>query len=189
MAILIIDNYDSFTYNLVQQVQGLGFDVIVRMNDEIDAEEAAQLSPSHLILSPGPGRPSETGHTKQIFQKLYQTTPTLGVCLGHQLISEFFGGQTIQAPSPIHGKSSPIVHDGTGLFTGIESPMTVARYHSLVSCPEALPASLHVTATCGDLIMAVAHHTMPIFGVQFHPESILTPLGNRLIENFFHQTH
>ena len=188
MAILLIDNYDSFTYNLVQQVQVLGFEVIVRMNDEINAAEAADIAPSHLILSPGPGGPDETGNTKQIFQRLYEQIPVLGVCLGHQLIAEFFGGKTIQAPKPIHGKASPITHDRTGLFVDIKNPMTVARYHSLVTCPDSLPSSLRVNAKCGGLIMGIAHNTLPIFGVQFHPESILTPFGGLLIKNFFQQT-
>jgi len=188
MAILLIDNYDSFTYNLVQQVRVLGFDVVVRMNDEINAEEAASISPSHLILSPGPGTPDETGNAKQIFERLHQDIPVLGVCLGHQLIAEFFGGKTIKAPKPIHGKSSPIQHHETGLFADLESPLQVARYHSLVTCQNSLPSALRVSATCDNLIMGITHITLPIFGVQFHPESILTPYGDRIIQNFFKQT-
>jgi anthranilate synthase/aminodeoxychorismate synthase-like glutamine amidotransferase len=178
--ILLIDNYDSFTYNLAHL---LGSDVVVRRNDEIDADEAERLQPTHLVISPGPGRPSDAGATKQIIERLAPTTPTLGVCLGHQAIVEVFGGAVGYARELLHGKASPVRHDGTGLFTGLPEPFDAGRYHSLAATR--VPDELQPTAYAEDgEVMAVRHRSLPVVGVQFHPESVLTPDGPALARNF-----
>jgi anthranilate synthase component 2 len=189
MTALIIDNYDSFTYNLYQQVGRLsGKAPVVYRNDAIAIKEIIQLRPAHIILSPGPGNPSRNrdfGICADIIQELSPTTPTLGVCLGHQGIIAQLGGKIISAPSIVHGKVHQIHHQSIGLFTGIESPMDVMRYHSLIGDPNSLPSSLEVQAQTSDgVIMAVSHKEWPLFGLQFHPESIGTPLGDHLIRNF-----
>ena len=181
--ILLIDNYDSFTYNLAHLFGELGAEVVVRRNDAIDAGEAERLQPSHLVVSPGPGRPAEAGATVDIVRRLAPTTPTLGVCLGHQAIVEAFGGEVGYARELLHGKASPVQHDGTGLFTGLPEPFDAGRYHSLAATK--LPDELVPTAYADDgEVMAVRHRELPIVGVQFHPESVLTPDGPALARNF-----
>jgi anthranilate synthase/aminodeoxychorismate synthase-like glutamine amidotransferase len=182
-VILLVDNYDSFTYNLVHLFQELGAEVVVRRNDEIDADEAERLAPSQLVISPGPGRPEEAGMTLEIVRRLAQTTPTLGVCLGHQAIVEAFGGEIGQAKRLVHGKASAIHHDGAGLFEGLPPDFAAGRYHSLAATT--VPEALEVAATCDDdEVMAVRHRELPVIGVQFHPESVLTPDGPQLCRNF-----
>ena len=181
--ILLVDNYDSFTYNLVHLFQELGAEVVVRRNDEISADEAERLLPSHLVVSPGPGRPAESGATVEIVRRLAPTTPTLGVCLGHQAIVQAYGGEIGQARALLHGKASRITHDGGGLFDGLPDEVDVGRYHSLAATT--VPAVLEVTARTEDgEVMGVRHVEHPVEGVQFHPESVLTPLGARMAENF-----
>ena len=180
---LLIDNYDSFTYNLAHLFGALGVDVTVLRNDEITAEGAARLAPAQLVISPGPGRPVDAGASIQIIRKLAPTTPTLGVCLGHQAIVEAFGGEVGYARELLHGKASPVRHDGTGLFTGLPEPFDAGRYHSLAATR--LPDELEPTAYADDgEVMAVRHRALPIVGVQFHPESVLTPDGPALGRNF-----
>jgi anthranilate synthase/aminodeoxychorismate synthase-like glutamine amidotransferase len=182
-VILLIDNYDSFTYNLAHLFGELGAEVIVRRNDEIDADEAERLGPSHLVVSPGPGRPAAAGATVEIVQRLGATVPTLGVCLGHQAIVEAFGGEVGQAQRLVHGKASAIAHDGRGLFDGLPEGFEAGRYHSLAAT--AVPDCLEVSATCSEgEVMAVRHRELRVDGVQFHPESVLTPDGPALARNF-----
>jgi anthranilate synthase/aminodeoxychorismate synthase-like glutamine amidotransferase len=183
-VILVVDNYDSFTYNLVHLLEELGGDVVVRRNDEITADEASALAPSHLVVSPGPGRPGESGATLEIIGRLAPTTPTLGVCLGHQAIVEAFGGEIGRAQRLLHGKSSAIHHDGRGIFEGLPQDFVAARYHSLAAL--SVPDVLDVSARSEDgEVMGVRHRTLPVDGVQFHPESVLTlPLGRDLLRNF-----
>jgi anthranilate synthase/aminodeoxychorismate synthase-like glutamine amidotransferase len=181
--ILLVDNYDSFTYNLVHLFQELGAEVVVRRNDEVDADEAERLQPSHLIVSPGPGRPEASGATLQIVRRLAPTTPTLGVCLGHQAIVEAFGGEIGQAQVLVHGKASPVSHDGRGIFSGLPPEFQAGRYHSLAATH--VPDELEVSATTPDgEVMAVRHRSLRVDGVQFHPESVLTPDGPQLCRNF-----
>jgi len=181
--ILLIDNYDSFTYNLAHLFGELGAEVRVLRNDAIDADEAERLAPSHLVVSPGPGRPGDAGATVEIVKRLAPTTPTLGVCLGHQAIVEAFGGEVGLAVKLVHGKPSPIEHDGRGLFAGLAPRFEAGRYHSLAAT--AVPECLEVSARCGDgEVMAVRHRELPVDGVQFHPESVLTPAGPELARNF-----
>ena len=181
--ILLVDNYDSFTYNLVHLFQELGAEVVVRRNDEIDADAAERLAPSHLVVSPGPGRPGNSGATVEIVRRLSPTTPTLGVCLGHQAIVEAFGGEIGQARRLVHGKASAISHDGSGIFSGLPENFQAARYHSLAATR--ISEDLEVSATTEDgEVMAVRHRTLPVDGVQFHPESVLTPDGPLLCRNF-----
>jgi anthranilate synthase component 2 len=181
--ILLVDNYDSFTYNLVHLFQELGAEVVVRRNDELDADEAERLAPSHLVVSPGPGRPGDSGETVAIVRRLAPTTPTLGVCLGHQAIVEAFGGEIGQAKRLVHGKASAVSHDGRGIFTGLPQDFQAGRYHSLAAT--GVPAELEVSATTEDgEVMAVRHRELPVDGVQFHPESVLTPAGPQLCRNF-----
>ncbi len=181
--ILLVDNYDSFTYNLVHLFQELGAEVVVRRNDEIDADAAERLAPSHLVVSPGPGRPGESGATVEIVRRLAPTTPTLGVCLGHQAIVEAFGGEIGQARQLVHGKATAVTHDGNGIFAGLPQGFQAGRYHSLAAI--SIPSELDVSATTEDgEVMAVRHHTLPVDGVQFHPESVLTPDGPLLCRNF-----
>jgi anthranilate synthase/aminodeoxychorismate synthase-like glutamine amidotransferase len=182
-VILLVDNYDSFTYNLVHLFQELGAEVVVRRNDEIDAGAAERLAPSHLVVSPGPGRPCESGATVEIVRRLAPTTPTLGVCLGHQAIVEAFGGEIGQARQLVHGKATAVTHDGTGIFAGLPQGFQAGRYHSLAAT--SIPGELEVSATAEDgEVMAVRHRTLPLDGVQFHPESVLTPHGLDLVRNF-----
>ena len=181
--ILVIDNYDSFTYNLVHLFGELGAEVIVRRNDAIDAETAARLAPSHLVVSPGPGRPADAGASIEIIRRLAPMTPTLGVCLGHQAIVEAFGGEVGQARELLHGKASAVTHDGRGLFRGLPERFDAGRYHSLAATR--LPDELEPCAYSDDgEVMAVRHRTLPVDGVQFHPESVLTPVGRDLAKNF-----
>jgi anthranilate synthase/aminodeoxychorismate synthase-like glutamine amidotransferase len=181
--ILLVDNYDSFTYNLVHLFQELGAEVLVRRNDELDADEAERLRPSHLVVSPGPGRPGDSGATNEIVRRLASTTPTLGVCLGHQAIVEVFGGEIGRAQELVHGKSAPVSHDGRGIFAGLPEPFEAGRYHSLAATR--VPDALEVSATTPDgEVMAVRHRELPVDGVQFHPESVLTPDGPALCRNF-----
>jgi anthranilate synthase/aminodeoxychorismate synthase-like glutamine amidotransferase len=182
--ILLLDNYDSFTYNLAHLIQEIGADVVVRRNDEIDPDGAERLRPSHLVVSPGPGRPAESGATVEIVKRLSTTTPTLGVCLGHQAIIEAFGGEIGQARRLLHGKTSLIHHDGKGIFSGLPQDFQAGRYHSLAAA--VVPEELDISATSEDgEVMAVRHRRLPVDGVQFHPESVLTlPLGRDLLRNF-----
>jgi anthranilate synthase component II len=181
--ILLVDNYDSFTYNLAHLFGELGNEVVVRRNDAIDADEAARLRPAALVVSPGPGRPADAGATKAIIERLAPTTPTLGVCLGHQAIVEVFGGTVGRARELVHGKACSITHDGSGLFVGLPQAIEVGRYHSLAAT--ALPEELEAVATAADgEVMAVRHRSLPVHGVQFHPESVLTPDGRAIARNF-----
>jgi anthranilate synthase component II len=182
-VILLIDNYDSFTYNLAHLFGELGAEVDVRRNDAIDAVEAERLEPSHLVVSPGPGRPADAGATNEIIRRLAPRIPTLGVCLGHQAIVEVFGGEVGAAKTLVHGKASVINHDGLGLFRGLPDDFIAGRYHSLAAT--SIPEELDVSATCGDgEVMAVRHCELRVDGVQFHPESVLTPVGPDLARNF-----
>jgi anthranilate synthase/aminodeoxychorismate synthase-like glutamine amidotransferase len=183
-VILLVDNYDSFTYNLAHLLEELGGEVVVRRNDELDADEAERLAPSHLVVSPGPGRPAESGATVEIVRRLALTTPTLGVCLGHQAIVEAFGGEVGQAQRLLHGKASAISHDGRGIFAGLPQDFAAGRYHSLAATR--VPDALEVSARSEDgEVMAVRHRELAVDGVQFHPESVLTlPLGRDLCRNF-----
>jgi anthranilate synthase component 2 len=185
-VILLVDNYDSFTYNLAHLLQELGAEVTVLRNDAVDADEAERLAPSHLVVSPGPGRPAEAGATVEIVRRLGPRTPTLGVCLGHQAVIEAFGGEIGQAKSLLHGKASAVTHDGRGIFTGLPDPLEGGRYHSLAATH--VPAELDVCATTEDgEVMAVRHREHPIVGIQFHPESVLTPDGPALARNFLEE--
>jgi anthranilate synthase/aminodeoxychorismate synthase-like glutamine amidotransferase len=181
--ILLIDNYDSFTYNLAHLFGELGAEVLVRRNDAINPDEAERLAPSHLVLSPGPGRPAQAGVSVELVHRLGGRVPTLGVCLGHQAIVEAFGGEIGRARRLVHGKSSPIDHDGRGLFRGLPERFEAGRYHSLAAA--SVPECLEVAASCSEgEIMAVRHRELPVDGVQFHPESVLTPVGPELARNF-----
>ena len=180
--ILLIDNYDSFTYNLAHLFGELGAEVTVIRNDAIDADEAEQLAPSHLVISPGPGRPEDAGNSIAIVERLAPTTPTLGVCLGHQAIVHAFGGEVGAAKRLMHGKSSPVQHDGKGIFTGLPQGFEAGRYHSLAAL--SVPDVFEISATGDDEVMAVRHRELPLDGVQFHPESVLTPLGPEIGRNF-----
>jgi anthranilate synthase/aminodeoxychorismate synthase-like glutamine amidotransferase len=181
--ILLVDNYDSFTYNLAHLFQELGAEVIVLRNDKIDADGAEALAPTHLVVSPGPGRPAQAGETIEIVKRLGPRLPTLGVCLGHQAIVEAFGGEIGQAKRLVHGKSSPIEHDRRGLFEGLPSPLEGGRYHSLSA--SSVPDCLEVSATTNDgEVMGVRHREYSIDGIQFHPESVLTPLGPEIGKRF-----
>ena len=184
MTVLLIDNYDSFTYNLVHLFEEIGADVVVRRNDELDADETEELRPTHLVVSPGPGRPEHSGATVEIVRRLAPTTPTLGVCLGHQAIVQAFGGEIGQARKLLHGKASPITHDERGIFAGLPQGFQAGRYHSLAATR--VPDCLEVSATAADgEVMGVRHRELAVDGVQFHPESVLTlPLGMDLCRNF-----
>jgi anthranilate synthase component II len=182
-VILLVDNYDSFTYNLAHLFGELGCEVDVRRNDAIDVDEAEALAPSQLVISPGPGRPASAGNTLAILERLAGRVPTLGVCLGHQAIVEAFGGEIGPAKRLVHGKSSPVTHDGRGLFRGLPPSFEAGRYHSLAAT--SVPDALEVSATCAEgEVMAVRHRELPVDGVQFHPESVLTPVGRDLARNF-----
>jgi anthranilate synthase/aminodeoxychorismate synthase-like glutamine amidotransferase len=187
--ILLIDNYDSFVYNLARYVRELGDAPLVRRHDAITIEEIRSLAPSHIIISPGPCSPKEAGISTEVVRQLGAHTPVLGVCLGHQCIGAAYGGEIVRAAQPMHGKPSRIHHSGHGLFAGIPSPFIATRYHSLVIAPASMPPSLAVTATSEDgEIMAVQHVQHPVYGVQFHPESVLTEHGYRLLDHFLHGT-
>ena len=183
--ILVIDNYDSFTYNLVQYFGELGAELCVVRNDQIDLPGIRALNPSHIVIAPGPGTPDDTGVSLDVLRQLGPTTPVLGVCLGHQAIGQVFGGVVKRAPQVMHGKTSLIYHHGTGVFAGLPSPFEATRYHSLIVEEHTLPDSLEVTArTIDGEIMGLRHREYPIYGVQFHPESILTAHGMTMLQNF-----
>jgi len=183
--LLLIDNYDSFTYNLVQAFLVLGADVLVHRNDAITVEEAKHLAPTHLCISPGPGTPRDAGVSMDMIRAFADSIPVLGVCLGHQSIVEVFGGEVVRAGRLMHGKVSPVRHDGRGVFAGMPDPFDAGRYHSLIARPESLPAVLEVSArTAEGEIMGVRHAQLNVEGVQFHPESVLTPDGPQLLGNF-----
>ena len=185
--ILLIDNYDSFVYNLARYVRELGETPLVRRHDAIGVDEILALGPSHIIISPGPCSPKEAGISTEVVRRIGPHIPILGVCLGHQCIGAAYGGEILRAGRPMHGKISRIHHSGTGLFTGLPSPFTATRYHSLVIAPASVPPSLEVTATSEDgEIMAVRHVEHPVYGVQFHPESVLTEHGYRILDHFLH---
>jgi anthranilate synthase component II len=185
--ILVIDNYDSFTFNLVQYLGELGADLLVKRNDEIGVEDVERLGATAIVISPGPCAPAQAGISVPVVRRWGATIPTLGVCLGHQAIGEAHGGRVVRAGRVMHGKTSMVAHDGEGLFAGVSSPMQVMRYHSLVVEASSLPKSLEVTARTSDdasEIHAVKHREHPVWGVQFHPESIMTPDGKTLLHNF-----
>jgi anthranilate synthase component II len=182
----VIDNYDSFTYNLVQYLGELGGEIKVVRNDAASLDEIAESRPERILISPGPGRPEDAGLTMDVIRRFGQTTPVLGVCLGHQAIGAVFGGDVVRAATPMHGKTSTIEHNGRGVFNGIPGPFAASRYHSLVVADQNLPPELEVTARTTDdgAIMGLRHRTLPVYGVQFHPESILTGEGRRILRNF-----
>ncbi len=184
--VLVIDNYDSFTYNLVQYLGELGAEVQVMRNDVVSLAAIVKARPERIVISPGPGRPEQAGVTMSVIRQLGQTTPILGVCLGHQAIGAVFGGAVVRAGVPMHGKTSTIEHDGRGVFSGIAGPFVASRYHSLVVAEEGLPAELEVTARTREdaSIMGLRHRSWPVHGVQFHPESILTGEGRHILQNF-----
>jgi anthranilate synthase/aminodeoxychorismate synthase-like glutamine amidotransferase len=184
--ILLIDNYDSFVHNLARYVRELGHEAIVMRNDEVTLDEVGVMAPSHIILSPGPCTPLEAGISTDVVRRFGPSTPILGVCLGHQCIGAAYGGDIVRAGRPRHGRTSPVVHDGTNVFAGLPSPLHVARYHSLVIAPGSVPAPLRVLATAADdgEIMAVAHRTHPVVGVQFHPESAASEHGYAMLDRF-----
>ena len=181
--LLLIDNYDSFTYNLAHLLEELGADVTVVRNDAVDADRAERMAPTHLVISPGPGRPADAGATLAVLERLAPRTRTLGVCLGHQAIVEAFGGEVGQAMRLVHGKASAVAHDGRGVFAGLPDPLEAGRYHSLAATR--VPACLEVSARTEDgEVMGVRHRELPVDGIQFHPESVLTPTGRALLRNF-----
>jgi anthranilate synthase component 2 len=184
--VLLIDNYDSFTFNLAQYLGELGASVLVRRNDEITLDEVQRLGPDCIVISPGPGRPEDAGISVDVIRRFGARLPVLGVCLGHQAIGHAFGGKVVRAPQLRHGKASTIEHDGRGVFRGIGGPFEAARYHSLVVSEEGWPADLEVAARAADdgMVMALRHRTLPIHGVQFHPESVLTSDGRKLLRSF-----
>jgi anthranilate synthase/aminodeoxychorismate synthase-like glutamine amidotransferase len=183
--IFVLDNYDSFTYNLVQYMGELGAEMTVRRNDELTPEEVESLHPDRILLSPGPCTPQEAGISIPLIQHFAGKVPILGVCLGHQAIGAAFGGTVVRAPKLMHGKTSEVIHDGRSLFSGIASPMTCTRYHSLIVAEEDLPRELEITARTEDgIIMGLRHRKYAVEGVQFHPESVLTLDGKQLIKNF-----
>ena len=192
--VFVLDNYDSFTYNLVQYLGELGAEVEVRRNDELTVEEVEALKPERILLSPGPCTPGEAGILVPLIRHMAGKAPILGVCLGHQAIGEAFGGQVVRAERLMHGKTSPVEHDGKGIFAGLPTPLTCTRYHSLIVAEESLPGELMVTARTkeqkgdgsagGSVIMGLRHRSLPIEGVQFHPESVLTEGGHQMIRNF-----
>lgn len=193
--VFVLDNYDSFTYNLVQYLGELGARIEVRRNDEMTVEDVEAMKPERILLSPGPCTPGEAGILVPLIKHMAGKVPILGVCLGHQAIGEAFGGDVVRARHLMHGKTSPVTHDGKGIFTGLPTPLTCTRYHSLIVAEETLPKDLLVTArtaeqpdkpgsAAGSVIMGVRHRTLPIEGVQFHPESVLTEGGRQMIRNF-----
>jgi anthranilate synthase/aminodeoxychorismate synthase-like glutamine amidotransferase len=184
--VLVIDNYDSFTYNLVQYLGELGADVRVRRNDEVTVREIEAMQPAQIVISPGPGRPENAGITLDVIRRFGPTTPILGVCLGHQAIGMAYGGTVCRARTPMHGKTSTVEHDGKGVFSGIGEPFLAGRYHSLIIAADTVPADLEVTARTREdgTIMGVRHRKYPVHGVQFHPDSVLTDEGRRILKNF-----
>ncbi len=192
--VFVLDNYDSFTYNLVQYLGELGADVVVRRNDEVTPEQVEAMKPERILLSPGPCTPGEAGILipliRHMARKAPKPIPILGVCLGHQAIGEAFGGQVVRAQTLMHGKTSKVEHDGKGVFAGLPTPLTCTRYHSLIVAEESLPTSLTVTARTAEangartVIMGLRHRSLPVEGVQFHPESVLTEGGHQMIRNF-----
>lgn len=186
--IFVLDNYDSFTYNLVQYLGELGAKIEVRRNDELTVEEVEALKPERILLSPGPCTPSEAGILVPLIKHMAGKAPIFGVCLGHQAIGEAFGGQVVRAPHLMHGKTSPVQHDNKGIFKGLPTPLTCTRYHSLIVAEDGLPDDLEITARThegdGSVIMGLRHKKLPIEGVQFHPESVLTEGGKQMIRNF-----
>ena len=183
--ILMIDNYDSFTYNLVQYLSELGEELVVKRNDQLTVAQAARLRPASIVISPGPGSPKDAGVSNDLIKTFGGRVPILGVCLGHQCIGEVFGGEVVRAQRPMHGKTSQIYHTQRGLFRSLANPFEATRYHSLIVKRETLPGTLNVTAWTNEKeIMGLQHRTMPIYGVQFHPESILTTSGKDLLRNF-----
>ncbi len=183
--ILLIDNYDSFTYNLYQYLTELGADVSVRRNNKVTLDQIREMKPQAIVISPGPKTPSQAGISEKVITEFCKSVPILGVCLGHQAIGEVFGGRVVKAPVPMHGKSSQMIHHGKSIFTGLPIPFPATRYHSLVVSAERLPASLEVLAWTEDrLIMGLKHRDFPTVGVQFHPESIMTEDGKSLLKNF-----
>ncbi|MCE2572030.1 anthranilate synthase component II [Motilimonas eburnea] len=189
--LLMIDNYDSFTYNLYQYFGELGVDVIVKRNDQISLKEIGDMTPEHLVISPGPCTPNEAGISLAAIERFAGQIPILGVCLGHQSIGQVFGAKVVRANQVMHGKTCPIEHDGNGVFTGLDNPLTVTRYHSLVLAPESLPDCFEVSAFTEHLgpkeIMGIRHKYLAVEGVQFHPESILSQQGLQLLNNFIRQ--
>jgi anthranilate synthase/aminodeoxychorismate synthase-like glutamine amidotransferase len=184
-VILLLDNYDSFVWNLARYVRELGREPLVRRNDAITLEEIAALAPTHIIISPGPCTPTEAGISVATIRRFGSTVPILGVCLGHQAIGAAYGARVVRAARPMHGKTSEVSHDGTGLFAGLPNPFTATRYHSLVLEGASLPAELRVTGTAEDgEIMGVRHRAHPVVGTQFHPESVLTEVGHRIVGRF-----
>ena len=183
--ILLIDNYDSFTYNLYQHLSELGASVLVRRNDQVTLSDMARLRPEKIVISPGPGRPEEAGSTLEILRQLAPRVPILGVCLGHQALAQAFGGKVVRARALMHGKSSLISHDNRGIYRGISNPFLAARYHSLIVERRSLPRDFIVTAQTQDrVIMGIRHRRYPAQGVQFHPESVMTPEGKKILKNF-----
>jgi anthranilate synthase/aminodeoxychorismate synthase-like glutamine amidotransferase len=189
--VFVLDNYDSFTYNLVQYLGELGANVVVRRNDELSVDEVEALKPDRILLSPGPCTPGEAGILVPLIRRMAGKAPILGVCLGHQAIGEAFGGNVVRARNLMHGKVSAVEHDGKGVFAGLPSPLTCTRYHSLIVEEKSLPADLTITArtpeingAAGSVIMGVRHRSLPVEGVQFHPESVLTEGGHQMIKNF-----
>lgn len=188
--ILLLDNYDSFTYNLYQYLCELGAKVRVLRNDVVTADGVARMKPSHIVISPGPGRPEEAGVSMEVIRKLGHKVPLLGVCLGHQAMAQVFGGKIVRAPRLMHGKTSSIFHDGKGIYRGVENPFTATRYHSLVADRRSLPSVFTVSARTSDgVVMGIRHNEFPMEGVQFHPESIMTPEGKNLLRNFLKVCH
>jgi anthranilate synthase/aminodeoxychorismate synthase-like glutamine amidotransferase len=187
--VLVIDNYDSFVYNLVQELGELGAEPFVHRNDTIDIEGIRAASPDAILISPGPGRPEDAGISMAVVAELAGEYPILGVCLGHQVIGQVYGGEIVSAPTLMHGKTSSVHHDGRALFAGVPEPFVATRYHSLVVEPGSVPDVLEVTATTSEgVIMGLRHRTLPVEGVQFHPESLLTPSGPALLSNFLAST-
>jgi anthranilate synthase/aminodeoxychorismate synthase-like glutamine amidotransferase len=187
--VFVLDNYDSFTYNLVQYLGELGAQVTVARNDQTTVAEIGAQNPSHILVSPGPCTPQEAGISIDVIRHFAGKVPLLGVCLGHQAIGAAFGGQVVRAPNLMHGKTSSVEHDGKSIFRDIPSPMTATRYHSLIVAEKSLPADLEISATCRDrdgsrVIMGLRHRKFPVEGVQFHPESVLTDQGKQLVRNF-----
>jgi anthranilate synthase/aminodeoxychorismate synthase-like glutamine amidotransferase len=185
IGILMIDNYDSFTFNLVQSLGILGENIKVRRNDRIDISEIEAMKPSKIVISPGPGRPDDAGISKNLIKRFYKQIPILGVCLGHQSIGEVFGAEVINSGTVVHGKTSEVHHDGKTIYKGVENPFTAARYHSLILKKDTIPSFLKVTASTADnVVMGVRHVDYPLEGIQFHPESFLTASGMKILQNF-----
>jgi len=190
-VLLLIDNFDSFTFNLAQYLGELGAEVLVRRNNAIDLDEIARLAPTSIVISPGPGRPEQAGVSMDVIRRFASSIPMLGVCLGHQAMGAAFGGQVVRATQLMHGKASLVEHDGRGVFTGLTEPFSAGRYHSLMVADQAWPATLEVAARASDTgtVMALRHREFPMHGVQFHPESVLTTEGRRILRNFLELGH